>query len=96
MERSVMNVLFMSLDTAEVIQDIVVVGLATDYCVKATTLDVLRVATKLKSLENVYVVREGVRGVDAGASQSALEELAAAGAQVVSIRGKELSEYLDL
>jgi nicotinamidase/pyrazinamidase len=78
----------------EGIQDVVIVGLATDYCVKATTLDVLKVASRLESLENVYVVREAVRGVDAAASLAALEELAQAGARIVSMGDEELAAFL--
>jgi nicotinamidase/pyrazinamidase len=57
---------------------LVVGGLATDYCVRATVLDALR-----KGYE-VTVLREGVRGVDVkpGDSERALAEMRAAGARI--------------
>jgi nicotinamidase/pyrazinamidase len=57
---------------------LVVGGLATDYCVKATVLDAL------KSGYEVTLLREGVRGVDVnpGDSDRALEEMRAAGAKI--------------
>jgi len=58
---------------------LVVGGLATDYCVRATVLDAL------KSGYPVSVLRDGVRGVDvnAGDSARALDEMRAAGATIV-------------
>jgi nicotinamidase/pyrazinamidase len=58
------------------IDELTVVGLATDYCVKNTALDALREGFA------VTVDRTGVRGVDVqpGDSERALEELRAAGA----------------
>ena len=60
------------------IQEVTVVGLATDYCVKNTALDAVRAGFR------VLVDSEAVRGVevDPGDSQRALEELRAAGATV--------------
>ncbi len=60
------------------IEEVMVVGLATDYCVRNTTLDALGHGFK------VSVDAEGVRGVDVepGDSQRALEEMLAAGAVV--------------
>lgn len=60
------------------IRRVVVVGLATDYCVKATALDAVR-----KGFET-RVLREGVRAVDLkpGDGERALEELRAAGVQL--------------
>jgi len=61
------------------IDSVTVVGLATDYCVKNTALDALREGLA------VSVDTSAVRGVDvhAGDSERALEELRAAGAEVV-------------
>jgi nicotinamidase/pyrazinamidase len=61
------------------IDAVTVVGLATDYCVKNTALDALR-----EGLE-VSVDSSAVRGVDVqpGDSERALDELRAAGADVV-------------
>lgn len=60
------------------VDEITVVGLATDYCVKETAADALRQGY------SVAVDREGVRGIDveSGDSERALEELRAAGAEV--------------
>jgi nicotinamidase/pyrazinamidase len=58
------------------IDRVTIVGLATDYCVKNTALDALRHGFR------VTVDSAGVRGVDPGDSERALEELRAAGAEV--------------
>ena len=60
------------------IDDVTVVGLATDYCVKNTALDAVR-----KGFE-VTVDPDAIRGVEVepGDSERALEELRAAGATV--------------
>lgn len=57
------------------IDAVTVVGLATDYCVRATALDALREGFR------VTVDRAGVRGIDveAGDSEKALAEIEAAG-----------------
>jgi nicotinamidase/pyrazinamidase len=58
---------------------VVVCGLATDYCVRATALDALQEGFE------VVVLADAVRGVDVhpGDSQRALEDLRRAGARVV-------------
>jgi nicotinamidase/pyrazinamidase len=60
------------------VDEVTVVGLATDYCVKETAADALREGLR------VTIDRAGVRGIDAqpGDSQRALEELRAAGAEL--------------
>jgi nicotinamidase/pyrazinamidase len=60
------------------IDEVTVVGLATDYCVKHTSADALAEGF------GVTIDREGIRGIDAepGDSERALEELQAAGATV--------------
>ena len=60
------------------IDGVTVVGLATDYCVKNTALDALRAGF------GVRVERDAVRPVDVrpGDGEAALDELAAAGADV--------------
>jgi nicotinamidase/pyrazinamidase len=60
------------------VQRVVVVGLATDYCVKETVLDALRYGLP------VTVISEGIRAVDLtpGDGERALEEMRAAGAQI--------------
>ena len=60
------------------IDELTVVGLATDYCVRHTAGDALREGFR------VTVDRAGVRGIDVepGDSERALEELRAAGATI--------------
>jgi nicotinamidase/pyrazinamidase len=60
------------------VDEVTVVGLATDYCVKETAADALREGL------GVTVDREGIRGIDVkpGDSERALDELRAAGAKV--------------
>jgi nicotinamidase/pyrazinamidase len=75
---------FEETNLAEVLRDhdvdeLTVVGLATDYCVKETAADALRQGLR------VTLDRRGIRGIDVepGDSERALGELAAAGAEVV-------------
>jgi nicotinamidase/pyrazinamidase len=60
------------------IDEVMVVGLATDYCVKQTAADALREGFR------VTVDRGAIRGIDVepGDSERALDELRAAGATV--------------
>jgi nicotinamidase/pyrazinamidase len=60
------------------VDEVTVVGLATDYCVRHTAADALREGFR------VTIDRAGVRGIDVepGDSERALEELTAAGATV--------------
>jgi len=60
------------------IERVVVLGLATDYCVKETALDAVRLGF------TTIVLRDGVRAVDVhpGDGDRALAELAAGGVQV--------------
>jgi nicotinamidase/pyrazinamidase len=60
------------------IDSLTVVGLATDYCVRATALEALRLGF------DVTVDREGIRGIDVapGDSERALAEVEAAGGLV--------------
>ena len=61
------------------IERVTVVGLATDYCVRATALDALRLGF------DVVVDRAGIRGIDVepGDSERALAEVEAAGGRIV-------------
>ena len=63
------------------IDELTIVGLATDICVKNTALDALRLGFKAN------VDPEGVRGIDVepGDSERALEEIKAAGGEVRSV-----------
>ena len=62
------------------VDTVYVVGLATDYCVRATVLDAL------KNDYGVFVVEDGIRAVNvtAGDGGRALKEMAAAGAHVIN------------
>jgi nicotinamidase/pyrazinamidase len=64
---------------AQGVNTVVVVGLATDYCVKFTVLDALQLGFK------TIVVRDACRGVEVhpGDTDAALREMAAAGAEIV-------------
>ena len=64
------------LRTAEV-RELDVVGLATDYCVRATVLDALSLGF------TVRVHADAIRPVDATSGDRALREMAAAGAAIV-------------
>lgn len=61
------------------IKRIFVCGLATDYCVKATTLDGLKLGFE------VIVISDGIKGVDAnpGDSEKAIQEMEAAGTVII-------------
>lgn len=61
---------------------IVVVGLAADYCVKATALDARRLGF------SVDIVSEGVRGVDAapGDADRALETMKSEGCRILTLK----------
>jgi nicotinamidase/pyrazinamidase len=59
------------------ITDVDVVGLATDYCVRASALDALEHG------QHVRILRDLVAGVAAESSEAALAELGHAGAEIV-------------
>jgi len=65
------------------ITDIHVMGLATDYCVKFTCLDGLRLGFQ------VYLIQEGCRGVDLnpGDSDAAIHEMQARGVNICTDHG---------
>lgn len=62
------------------VEEVIVGGLATDYCVKNTVLDALKHGFKVKPLKNA------MRAVDlqSGDGDRAIEEMRAAGADIVS------------
>ncbi len=64
----------------EGIEEIYLVGLATDYCVKYTALDALKLGFK------TYVVTDGVRGIEqeAGDVERALQLMQEKGARLVN------------
>jgi len=62
------------------VEEVVVGGLATDYCVKSTVLDALKNGFKVKALANA------MRAVDVqpGDGERAIEEMRDAGAEIIS------------
>ena len=62
------------------VEEVVVGGLATDYCVKSTVLDALKHGFKVKALKNA------MRAVDVqpGDGERAIEEMRKAGAEILS------------
>lgn len=66
------------------ITDCFVVGLAFDYCVKATALDSAKEGFK------TWVIEEGTRAVDATAWEKVVSELKAGGVPVVGVGGEEV------
>jgi nicotinamidase/pyrazinamidase len=62
------------------VQEVLVGGLATDYCVKNTVIDALKHGFKVKALQNA------MRAVDVnpGDGERAIQEMKAAGAQMVN------------
>lgn len=63
------------------IRDIDVVGIATDYCVRASALDALAAGRRVRVLTDL------VAGVHVESSDAALAEIAAAGAQLAVSEG---------
>lgn len=63
----------------EQVKEVVVGGLATDYCVKNTVLDALKHGLKVKA------IKDAMRGVELqpGDSERAAEEMRAAGAEIL-------------
>jgi nicotinamidase-related amidase len=66
------------------ISDVYVVGLAFDYCVKATAVD-----AKSEGFRT-WVVVEGTRAVDAGGWEEVVGELRGKGVEVVSVEREEV------
>jgi nicotinamidase/pyrazinamidase len=62
------------------VEEVVVGGLATDYCVKNTVLDALKHGFKVKALENAMRAVE----LQPGDGDRAIEEMRAAGAEIVN------------
>ena len=65
------------------VEEVVVGGLATDYCVKNTVLDAVKHGFKVKAVENA------MRAVDVkpGDGERAIEEMRAAGAEIIGAEG---------
>lgn len=73
------------------ITHLLITGLATDYCVRASTLSALSCP---QWRGTVLVVRDAVRGVDPVQSEKVLLELEEAGAKVVEMEGEEVRAFL--
>ena len=67
------------------VDDVDVVGIATDYCVRASALDAIA------SGRHVRVIDDLVAGVAPASSETALREVADAGGDIESSTGKDLS-----
>ena len=61
------------------VQELVVGGLATDYCVKNTVLDALKLGYKVKAIEDAMRPVE----LKPGDGERAIEEMRAAGAEII-------------
>ena len=59
------------------VEEVDVVGIATDYCVRATALDALKAGFKVNVLQGL------IAGVAPGTSEAALRDMATAGAHTV-------------
>lgn len=86
---------FVSMPTASGSSDhqitsLYVVGLATDFCVRASVLAALQAADHADVHWTTTVIKEGCRGVDTDKSRETLDELKLAGARVVSIEDDEV------
>jgi nicotinamidase/pyrazinamidase len=71
------------------VRDIYVMGLATDYCVKYSCLDAVRLGL------NVYVIEDACRGIDLnpGDIASSIREMQAAGVKVVQVSDVLMRQY---
>src|ERR671929_1228428 len=67
------------------VEEVVVGGLATDYCVKNTVLDALKHGFKVKALENAMRAVE----LQPGDGDRAIDEMRAAGAEIVNSSEQE-------
>ena len=73
---------------AQDVEEVVVGGLATDYCVKNTVLDALKNGFKVKALQDAMRPVE----VQPGDGERAIEEMRAAGAEIVSTDSTDYTE----
>ena len=69
------------------IHELIVGGLATDYCVKNTVLDALRRGFKVKAVENAMRPVE----LQPGDGERAIEEMRAAGAEIVTTDSTDMT-----
>lgn len=73
---------------AQDVEEVVVGGLATDYCVKNTVLDALKNGFKVKALEDAMRAVE----LQPGDGERAIDEMRAAGAEIIST---DSTDYTD-
>jgi nicotinamidase/pyrazinamidase len=68
--------------TSEIVGEVYIMGLATDYCVKYTALDAIKLGFK------TWVIEDGVRGVEInqGDIKKAIKEMESAGINMISSR----------
>lgn len=71
------------------ITDIFIVGLAADYCVRATAEDAVREGYR------TYVIEEGTRPVDTEKWPEVREEMMKKGIKMVSIDGEEVAKVVN-
>jgi nicotinamidase-related amidase len=74
------------------VSDVFVVGLAGDYCVKATAED----AAELGWRGRVWVLEEGVRCVEQSGWEDVKKDLSSVGVNVVGADGQEVGRVKDL
>ncbi|GAA5843644.1 hypothetical protein JCM11251_006394 [Rhodosporidiobolus azoricus] len=72
---------------------LVICGLATDFCVRATVLAALQAAEQARAGWRVLVVKEAIKGVFPEKEEEVLKEMEVKGAEIVSIDGEELRPF---
>ena len=77
MSTEALNERFKNLGKINGISDLYVVGLATDYCVKNTAIDLVKAGFK------VTVILDLCLGVDPETTRSAIEEMKANGVNII-------------
>ncbi|GAA6063785.1 hypothetical protein JCM10212_001355 [Sporobolomyces blumeae] len=76
------------------IDRVLVVGIATDFCVRQTVLSALSESRANDSAWQIVVIKEGVRGVYAEKEDETLRELEREGARVVGIDDEDVMGWL--
>ncbi len=68
------------------VEQIVVVGLALDFCVRQSVSDAVKARKALGKQWDIVVVREGVKSVDPNQEQSVIENLQAEGVRFIGVQ----------
>jgi nicotinamidase-related amidase len=68
------------------VEQIVVVGLALDFCVRQSVSDAVKVREALGKQWDIVVVREGVKSVDPDQKQLVTEDLQAQGVRFLGVQ----------